>query len=151
MPNLDDFKELAKQHLKTAEILIDAKDWPGAAYMMGYVLEFVLKASACKALKFVSYPETHQNERVYGFFKAHNFDQLFMISGALDLFDIRGSADAQRNWSDFTSAFLGEWNKMRYDSALRKQFDEIKVKKLYNNLMDKADGILEVLEKNKRW
>jgi len=151
MATYSDFKDLAAQHLKTAKCLIKAQDWPGAAYMLGYVLEFALKAAICKTLNLVSYPESTAQEKVYSFFKAHNFDQLIMISGAIDLFDTRGSANAQQNWSDFTSSFLGEWTGMRYNKDIRKQFDENKVKKLYNNLIDKPDGILATLEDNKRW
>lgn len=150
MPNIKDFKELAKQHLKTAETLMDAKDWAGSAYMMGYVLEFILKASACKSLNLVSYPETHNNEKVYSFFKAHNFDQLQMISGVIDLFDARGSANAQQNWSDFTAYYLGDWTGMRYNKDIRKQFSEKVVKKLYTNLYDGKDSIIKVIEKKKR-
>ena len=119
---------------------------------LGYVLEFALKAAICKTLNLVTYPDSYnKSEKVYNFFKAHNLDQLWMVSGLLDLFDSRGSSDAQQNWSDFTGSFLGEWTGMRYDKELRKQFDENKVKKLYNNLVDKSDGILEVIERNNRW
>lgn len=151
MANRDDLKELAQQHLKTAEILIRARDYAGAAYMLGYVLEFALKSAACKTLNLVSYPESGSNERISSFFKAHNFDQLIMISGLTDLFDFRGSAGASRNWSDFTGMFLGEWPRMRYDLPFRKQFNEKTLKKLYNNLTDSNNGILTVIEKNKRW
>lgn len=154
MPNNNDFKELAEQHLKTAEILMKARDWSGAAYMLGYVLEFALKAASCKALNFVVYPDSYSgsgSEKVYSFFKAHNFDQLLIVSGLSDLFDTRGSKDAQRNWSDFTGPFLGDWTSMRYNKERRKQFDEDIVRDLHDNLTNKADGILAVIDNNKRW
>lgn len=151
MANRDDFKKLAKQHLKTAEILMDAEDWAGSAYMMGYVLEFALKAMICKTLNLVSYPEGHSNEKVHGFFKSHNFDQLIVVSGASDLFDYRGTTDAQRNWSDFTARYLGEWPNMRYNKDIRNQFKKKVIKDLHNNLIEKDGGILSVISDNKRW
>ena len=152
MANCEDFKELAEQHRKTAEILMKAGDNPGAAYMLGYVLEFALKAAACKTLHLLTYPESGGNEKISSFFKAHNHDQLIMIAGLWDLFDAnRGTAAAQRNWSNFTSAYLGEWTRMRYDKDLRKQFDKKKVKSLYNSLIGAPDGIIPIIDKNKRW
>lgn len=152
MASPKDLKDLAYQHLKTAECLMRAEDWSGAAYMLGYVLEFALKSAVCRTLNLLAYPsgETH-SERVIGFFKVHNFDQLQIISGTTDLFDSRGSKDAQRNWGDFTAYYLGEWPSMRYNKEGLKQFNKKVVNKIHNGLTSKRDGILMVLEKENRW
>ncbi len=149
MATLQDFEELAEQHLNTAIILMTAKDWCGAAYMMGYVLEFTLKGEACKSLNFEYYPETHNSDKVVSFFKTHYFDQLIMISGVSNLFDTRGTPEAQQNWSDFTASYLGEWPTMRYNKDIRRQFDKTKVESLYYILTNDKDGIMKVIKDKK--
>lgn len=151
MVNNEDLKELSKQHLKTAEALIKAQDWPGAAYMLGYVLEFLLKAATCKTLNLLVYPESHAVEKIHGFFRTHNFDQLLMVSGTSDLFDIsRGEPEVQQHWSDFTSKYLGDWPGMRYNKDTRKQFTKITVNALYKNLVSDKKSIIKILDKEKR-
>lgn len=151
MADSKDFKSISKTRLRTVQILIDGKDWDGAAYMMGYVLECSLKAVICKTLHLVSYPENTRDNKIDSYFMTHKFDQLLTPSGMEDLFSGRGEKDVFRNWSEFTQEYQGDWVRMRYDPARLKQFDEIKVKKLYNNLTEEPSGILAVIETKKRW
>jgi hypothetical protein len=146
-----DFKIITKARLKTAKILIDASDWEGSAYMLGYVLECALKASICKTLHLTNYPENTRNDKVDGYFMTHKFDQLLIPSGLEDLFSPRGPIDVFQNWSDFTKEYQGDWPSMRYDKQRLSQFDEIKVKKLYNYLTERPSGIITILNKKKRW
>lgn len=151
MAGLVDFKEISQARLKTVAILLDARDWDGASYMMGYVLECALKAVICKTLHLVSYPENTRNDKIDGYFMTHKFDQLLIPSGMEDVFSTRGKPDAFRSWSDFTKEYPGDWPGMRYDRQRLKQFDEAKVRKLYNDLVGEPDGILATIEKEKRW
>ncbi len=146
-----DFKELAKQHIKTADILMKAGDYSGAAYILGYVLEFYLKAATCKTLNIISYPETHANDKVYGFFKTHSFDQLLIVSGMSDLIDPFATDTAPwQNWSDFTSKYLGEWTGMRYNKDKGKEFTKSVVENLYRQLLTDDKSIVKTITNKKR-
>jgi HEPN domain len=151
MANGEELKTIAKARLKTAEILIEAKDWDGAAYMMGYVLECALKAVVCKTLNLLEYPQYTKNKKTDGYFMTHEFDQLLIASGLESLFSTRGSVDAFQYWSDFTKEYPTDWPSMRYSLERQKQFDETKVKKLYTILIEKDKGILEIIENQNKW
>ena len=136
--------------MKTVQILLDGRDWDSAAYMMGYALECALKATVCKTLNLIRYPENTRNDKVDNYFMTHKFDQLLTPSGMEDIFSSRGKKDVFRNWSEFTQEYPGDWPAMRYDRQRQKQFDEAKVKKLYNNLVERTShGILTVINKEK--
>ncbi len=68
MANRKEFKSISLARLKTAKLLIDAKDWDGASYIMGYVLECGLKAVICKTLNLISYPEFTKKKDVDNYF-----------------------------------------------------------------------------------
>lgn len=151
MANLRDFRSISRLRMKTVQILIAGGDWDSAAYMMGYSLECALKAAICKTLHLVRYPENTRIGPVDSYFMTHRFDQLLTPSGMEDLFSSRGNKDVFRNWSEFTQEYPGDWPSMRYDRQRQMQFDEIKVKKLYNYLNGRPYGILTVINKEKRW
>lgn len=149
MANLVELRTITRQRLKTAKILITAGDWDGAAYMLGYVLECALKAVTCKTLHLVQYPE-NKSERIDSFFMTHRFDQLLIISGMSDVFNIKGPIESYRNWSEFTQEYPGDWPGMRYDQKYN-SWGEAKVRRLYTNLTDKQGGILTEIIRRKRW
>lgn len=151
MANLKDLKSVSQLRIKTVELLIGGKDWDSAAYMMGYTLECALKAVICKTLHLISYPENTRKNIVDSYFMTHKFDQLLTPSGMEDIFSSRGHKDLFRNWSEFTKEYPDDWPAMRYDRQRQKQFDEAKVKKLYNNLTEKPRGILTIINSQKRW
>ena len=151
MANTQELKEIALARLKTSQILINANDWDGAGYMLGYVLECALKAVICKTLKLLDYPQYTKNEKTDAYFMTHKFDQLLIASGMDYIFSSRGPADAFKYWSTFTEEYPGDWPTMRYDRQRQKQFDEIKVQKLYNVLTEKKRGILAIIEQEKKW
>jgi len=148
MADSKQLKLIAKARLRSVEFLMKAKDWDGAVYMMGYVLECALKASVCKTLRLSEYPE---NRKTDGHFMTHNLDQLLVLSGMSDLFNISAPVVIFQNWSEFTQEFQGDWPAMRYNYNRLQSFDEIKTKKLHNNLIDGPNGILSVITKKKRW
>lgn len=143
MPNRKQFTSLANKRLKTVKILIRDEDWQAAAYFMGYVLEFALKAKICKHLNLVFYPENTNDRRISTFFITHRFDSLLVVSGMENIFSDRGPADAYLNWSQFTLMYSGDWQNMRYDDDPK--WNEESVKKLYTQL----NGIIK--EIRKRW
>lgn len=149
MADCAQLKLISKARLKSAEVLMKAEDWDGATYMMGYVLECSLKSCVCKSLRLSKYPESRKTD---SHFMTHNFDQLVVLSGMSDIFNISiVPTDIFQNWSDFTKEFPGDWPAMRYDINRQQLFNDIKTKKLYNCLTDKPNGILSVIKNKKRW
>jgi hypothetical protein len=144
-----DFKALASDRLQTAELLMSIEEWWMAAYMLGFVLECVLKAAACKALNLEIYPapQTVKKEKIANYFLTHDFDMLLVISGASDIFGISGIAAA--TWSGFTQEYQGLYTSIRYD--LKSQYDEAKVKRIYNFLTKEPDGIIPLIESKNKW
>jgi len=151
MANTSDLKQICLARAKSAKTLIDAGDWDGAAYMMAYSLEVALKAASCVALRLDAYPERTSNKQIDSCFMSHKFDQLLVISGLTDLFNITGSPQAFRNWSDFVQEFQGEWVNMRYNPQILANFDKIKVERLYQNLVEDKESIINTIDGNKRW
>ena len=100
-----DFQNIAEKRLKTVDILVSNEEWGMAVYLMGFVLECVLKASACRALKFKVYPEIKitKNQQIATYFRTHDFDMLLVVSGALDIFELSGPGAS--SWSGFTQEY----------------------------------------------
>jgi len=151
MATRQDFKDIANKRLKTAEILISNQEWGMAVYILGFVLECVLKASACKALNLSMYPEIQitKNRKAVDYFCTHSFDTLLVISGTSDIFDLSG--EGASSWSGFTQEYtkIGNWTDIRYN--VLNQFDENLVKNLYEFLTAKPNGIIPLIESKNRW
>ncbi len=140
MAKYEDLKTITDARLQTIQTLIDAKDWDMTAYMMGCVLEYALKATACKTLSLSSYPPV-KSKKIETFFRTHEFDSLLIISGLLDIFGSGGSFFG--NWSAFTQEYLGQWTEIRFEVGGK--WDEIKTNSVYNELK------VLISEIKKRW
>lgn len=151
MANSADFETLAENRLKTVDILIKNQEWGVAVYLMGFVLEYILKASVCKALNLSSYPEIKKvkNDKIINCFLTHDFDMLLMISGASKIFNLSGLGAS--SWSGFTQEYTksGRWTDMRYEVI--SQFDESKTRGLYDYLTKETDGIIPLIKSQKIW
>lgn len=151
-----DLQIITQARLKTAKILIKAKDWDGAAYSLGYVLECALKAAVCSSLKLALYPEKtalsgyKSNEKaartsIPEYFMTHDFLQLLVVSGLQKTFSLEGPAKSWENWSNFTIEYSGNWTEMRYDP--NREWTEEKVKKLYKALISSRNAIIKEIKK----
>lgn len=139
MAKYEDLKIITEARLQTIQTLIDAQDWIVSAYMMGCVLEYALKAVACKTLHLSNYPPL-KSKKIEAFFRTHEFDSLLIISGMLDIFSSGGSFFG--NWSAFTQEYLGQWTEMRFETNNQNsQWDEIKTNNVYNELKTIIDEI----------
>ena len=151
MATYQDFKSIAEKRLNTVDILIANQEWGVAVYMMGFVLECILKALTCKALKLATYPEMQSTKhaKIKSYFLTHDFDMLLIISGTSQIFGL--SEEGASSWSGFTQEYTksGAWTSIRYDVLNR--FDEKKAKSLYTYLTSKPDCIIPILEKQKLW
>lgn len=151
MSTRQDFKDIASKRLKTAEILLSNQEWGMAVYMMGFVLECILKASACKVLNLTAYPEIKKtkNQQIVNYFRTHDFDMLLIVSGNSDIFDLQGVGAS--SWSGFTQEYtkIGKWTDIRYD--ILNQFDESLAKSLYKFLTEAPNGIIPLINSQNRW
>lgn len=152
MATTEDFKSIAGKQLKIAEFLMSNKEWGMTAYVLGFVLECVLKASACKALNLTMYPEIKKtkNQNIINYFRTHDFDMLLVVSGTSDIFDLSSGKGAS-SWSGFTQEYtkVGKWTNIRYETM--EQFDENTIKGMYKYLTEKPNGIIPLIEERKRW
>lgn len=145
-----DLRNLTYKKIKTVKRLVNDDEWEAAAYLMGYILECALKAASCKSLRLSTYPPVRsKGEEGHGF-KTHEFEQLLIISGLNDLFGKLSADPSYDNWSAFTTAYPGNWTKMRYEDVSEK-FDEVTVKGLTKNLYDGAESVIETIKKSRRW
>ncbi|MBL8159016.1 hypothetical protein JNJ66_01005 [Candidatus Saccharibacteria bacterium] len=150
-----DLKAIARSRVVIAKKLIDMKDWEMAVYVMAMALELALKAAACKALRFETYPEANHDDDKY--FKSHKFDRLLKISGMTDVFSVRKpmiNANAFQNWSIFTAPLIfgnKDYTAMRYDPRMQANFQEANAKALYDALYADDDSILKTMTRLKRW
>lgn len=146
MAKRDDFKKLARLRLRTVRILIKESDWGGSAYMMGYVLEFALKAIICKTLKLGTYPDKDKG-KLSDLFRTHEFNILLTLSGMTDLFGYNGPYF--KSWSNFTKFYEGQWPAMRYDND--PTWDETKTKLTYHYLVGKKTSIITQINRKRKW
>lgn len=143
-----DLRNISKARLKSAAILINSRDWDGAASMLALSLECALKAVICKTLHLINYPENTRSSRIDNFFMTHDFDSLLKASGMEHTFNLTGSARAFKNWSEFTKQLPGDWANLRYIIGY---FDETKVKAMYTNLVDANEGIIKIIKQKHLW
>lgn len=147
MADQHSLRKITEARLRSAEALIVAEDWEGAAYMMGYALECAMKSVTCRVLNLAQYPKGGKDE---DFFMTHRFDRLLIVSGLTDLFGSNGQGYAA--WSAFTQEYPGEWTAMRYEQS--GQFDGEKVKMLYEHLNGTTvgkEGLCKMLTIKQRW
>ena len=147
-----DMKYFMTRHLVAARTLKSKKKCGMVAYHLGYALEFALKACICKHLNQITYPSRGEDGK---FFKSHNFQRLYMLSGLQDLFD-RGKLYGGL-YDGFTQEYFGEdWTKMRYDRKIQKYLSDKRVAtRLYNALVGHGrsapKSIIGVIKKESRW
>jgi hypothetical protein len=150
MASRKDLKQIALLRVKSAKLLLDGRDWQGAAYMMGLSLECLLKAAVCKTLRIEDFPENHKDDKVPPFFMNHSFVRLQLLSGLSDIFSATGDVAAFGNWSDFTIKYPSEWIYIRYASPANSPFDEATTKKLFQYLYESPNSIVKTVIKRKR-
>lgn len=146
-----ELKKRSLARLETVKILMKAKDWEMAAYILGYVVEYALKSVTCKTLGLEYYPELAvlKKEIDIQYFQTHNFEELLLVSGLDPILGSRGESESWRNWGEFTLVYKGNWTKMRYDTG--GNWDKSSVEKLYTNVTASVNGILSEIKRKKKW
>lgn len=141
MQDRNTLKSVAKLKLQAAKILYEANDYDTAGYLLGYVVECVLKAAICKRLRLQDYPDSKRHRDV---FASHALDRLLILSGLSSDISLTKNIELYKNWSTLTKDWKPEirYNLSTYDSSTIE--DKLKA------LEDKPNGFLSWIKKG-RW
>lgn len=127
----NDFKHLAALRLKEAEVLLSTRNYSGAYYLSGYVVECAFKACIARNTKRHQFPDKKLANESY----THDLESLSKVASL-------GPVIAARMGSD--SIFTAHWRtakgwteESRYQVWTRQQ-----ARDLYRAITDKEHGVL---------
>jgi HEPN domain-containing protein len=132
--NRSDFQKLAQERLADARVLLAAKRWSAAYYLVGYAVESGLKACVLVRLGTeaeIVFEDKRYSEKCW----THNLTQLVDLAGLKTTLDTDGAADPdlQRNWE-----LVRDWSEAsRYTGSTKTEAEE-----LYDAIADKKHGVL---------
>jgi hypothetical protein len=132
------FQELTKVRVQEARILLEADQYPGAYYLIGYAVECALKACVSKQVKRYDFPDKKFADKVY----THSLEALVGGAGLSPDFvrDRQANRDLDANW-----LVVKDWKEsFRYDLGITKQ----QARDLYSACTGR-NGILSWIRK--RW
>jgi len=134
--NRSQFKRLTHLRLKEAKILLDNKQYSGAYYLCGYVIEYALKAYYSKNIRKSQFPDLKAVQAIY----KHRPEDLMKASGLYTRFEKikKGDKKIQQYWK-----IVSDWSEeSRYNlHSLQKALD------LYEAVSNSKKGILKWIEK----
>ena len=81
MISSQDLRQVARERLRDAEVLLRAKRYDGAYYLGGYAVEIALKARICRTLKWSGFPETAREFQGLQSLRTHDLEILLRLSG----------------------------------------------------------------------
>src|SRR5579871_2363921 len=81
MISRSDLRQIARERLKEARVLLRAGRYDGAVYLGGYAVECALKERICRTLKWPGFPQTRNEFQNYQSLKTHDLDVLLSFSG----------------------------------------------------------------------
>lgn len=140
--------KLAKIKLEAAECLIQGSFFDDAYYLGGYAFELLLKAKICKTLCIpdffdfdksksrrlpVNNAKREQRENLYKPFKAHDYEQLLILSGLYTIFSSKIASDAsfKADWS-----IISTWEEsVRYRIGKNKKDVESFIQSIKNMML----------------
>ena len=104
-----DLQSLSKHRRREALVLLSAKQWGGAYYLVGYALECALKAVIAKNTKMYDFPDKEFANQVY----THDLERLVKAAGLSQQMqhELAGNPPFSVNW-----AIAKDWDETsRYD------------------------------------
>jgi hypothetical protein len=109
------FQELSRIRVREALILLDARGYPGAYYLMGYAVECALKACVAKQVKRYDFPDKELANKVY----THKLEELVGYAGLSRDFnnERKTNRELDANW-----LVVKDWKEsFRYDVGITRQ------------------------------
>lgn len=129
--NRQDFKDMASTRLRETKALLLSRNYSGAYYLAGYVIECALKSCIAKQTRRFEFPDKQKVQNAY----THNLVKLVELAGLKTALDIHGAANSvfASNW-----AIVKVWSEeSRYQS-----YSRIQAQDLYDAISDPTDGVL---------
>jgi HEPN domain-containing protein len=136
--NRAELQWLAKERLRDAKLLLDARHWSAAYYLAGYAAECALKACIARRMKPEEFPDRTFADKCW----THNLPQLLGLAELKGDFEaaMQTDADLRDNWD-----IVKEWTESsRYARKAKADATE-----LYEAIAEKKHGVLSWLKK--RW
>ena len=134
--NRQDFKRLAEQRVRDAEVLLAGRRYAAAYYLCGYAVECALKACIAKQTGRYEFPDLVRVRESY----THDIKKLAKAANLEGDLDAKLDADAV---FDVKWGTLANWSEqVRYDYSITKQ----DAQELYQAVADSTDGVLTWLK-----
>lgn len=135
--NRNDLKKLANIRLKDVQVLLRGRNYEGAYYLSGYIIECGLKACIAKQTKRCDFPDKKTVNASY----THNLTDLVKVAGLLpDLEqEIKNYPVFGVNW-----AIVKDWSEeSRYQHHTEKESRD-----LYSAITNKTHGVLQWIKRH---
>ncbi len=130
--NRQELQNISRVRRQEAGILLKAKKYAGAYYLLGYAVECALKACIAKQTRKYDFPNKEIAQKAY----VHDLEKLLKIAG-LDYQlkeDMNTNSNLEVNWS-----LVKDWKETaRYSSSITRA----EAKDLYSACTSKTNGIL---------
>ena len=134
--NRQEFQKLAKNRLKDAKALLQAKRFDAAYYLAGYAIECALKACIARKTNKYDFPP---NRKTIDQFYSHDLRDLISAAGLTLEFEskLKENNSFQLFWT-----VVKNWNeKSRYETHTQKDAEDI-----YRAISNKTNGVLRWLK-----
>ena len=135
--NRQELQDISKVRRKEAATLLNAKQYAGAYYLLGYAVECALKSCIAKQTKKYDFPDKVVVKKSY----SHNLEQLLKVAG-LDYQlkkDMEKNKTLEVNWS-----IVKDWKETsRYISSV----SNAEAKDLYSACTSRTNGMLAWIKK----
>jgi HEPN domain-containing protein len=136
--NRDDLRELARQRLEDARVLLEEGRYSGAYYLAGYVVECGLKACISSRTKQFDFPPDRKAiETIY----THDLNKLVKSAG-LD----KGLTDAQKADEEFCRnwGLVKDWN----EESRYKAWTKVQAQDLFEAVSNANHGVLQWISRH---
>ena len=137
--NRSDLQKLSRLRESEAAVLLKARRFQGAYYLLGYAVECALKACIAKQVRRHDFPDRDVFGRAY----VHNLEQLVLVAGLTTIFNLEKNARPQLalNW-----AIVKDWKETsRHSMAISRT----EANEMYVGCTDQSDGVLPWIRQ--RW
>jgi HEPN domain-containing protein len=133
------FQRISEHRRREAQILLKARQYPGAYYLVGYSVECALKACIAKQVRQYDFPDRKLANEVF----THDLEKLMKLSGLAPELDreTRTNKILELNW-----AVVKDWSELsRYEIGI----SAAQARDLYSACTARKDGVLNWVKQ--RW
>ncbi len=135
--NRQDLQAISRIRQRDARVLLKAKQWPGAYYIIGYSVECALKACIAKSVRRHDFPDKQLATKVF----THDLQELLKLAGLAPQLahDSKVDGALSLNWT-----IAKDWSESkRYEYKIT----EGDARDLYRACTENKSGVLSWLRK----